>query len=302
MKKYIIILSLIFCANIVKSQQLQSSSMYELVGLIHNPSTAGVMQDENTKATVGIVYRTQWSALSGSPKTVTAFGSFKLPKQKIGVGGYLYSDKTGPTARTGIELSLAKHINFNDGGVFSIGLESRLLQYKIDRAKLTTTLGADPALGTADTKMKYDAGFGISYTNKKLQIGASVSQLVQSKLDYYKAGASTTEIARLYRHYYVHGLYNINFDNDITVTPNAMVIYLPNAPFELQAGARMDYKKTIWWGLGYRLHQSFMLSAGLTLAKKFNIGYAYDSYNTPISSFDGGHSAHEFMLKFNLAK
>lgn len=299
MKKYIFIASFLCSANFIKAQQLQSSSLFEMHGILHNPSMAGVLQQEDKKAIVGATYRTQWSGISGAPQTVTAFGSFKLAKQKIGIGGYVYNDKTGPTSKTGLDLSFAKHIVFTDGGIFSLGIETRFLQYSIDRTKLTATLGADPALGTSDNRFKYDAGFGMSYTNKTFQIGASVSQLVQSKLDYYKGNMTRTEEARLYRHYYLHSRYSWDVDGHTTITPNALVIYLPNAPLEFQGGARVEFNKLVWWGAGYRLHQGYMLSAGLHFKNNLSVGYAYDSYNTPVSNFNGGHSAHEFLLSYN---
>jgi type IX secretion system PorP/SprF family membrane protein len=302
MKKYIIIASIICSATAAKSQQLQSSSFYEMQGLIHNPSTAGVMQNEEVKAVAGVYYRKQWAGISGSPTTVTAFGSFSFPKQKIGISAFGYNDKTGPTTRTGINLNFAKHINFNNGGVFSLGIETRFLQFRLDRGKLAATLGDDPALGTADSRFKFDAGFGASYTNKKFQIGASVSQLVQSKLGFYAGAASTTELARLYRHYYVHGNYNWDVDGATVITPNALAIYLPNAPLEFQGGVRVEHNKMLFWGVGYRVNQNFILSAGAHIKKQFSIGYTYDVYNNPLSSFSGGSGAHEFMLKYNFMK
>lgn len=302
MKKYIITVVLMSSAFIANAQQLQTSSFADLNGIVYNPSLAGVQQDEEIKSTVGATYRTQWSGISGSPQTATIFGSFNLPKQKIGIGGYLYNDQTGPTRRTGVTLSLAKHIVFNNGAVFSLGIENRLQQYSIDRSKLEGSLGNDPALGTTDNRFKYDAGFGISYTDKKWQLGASVSQLIQSKLDFYSGNLAVTEEARLYRHYYFTAKYNWDVDGTTTISPNAMIIYLPNAPTEVVGGVRVEHNKTVWWGIGYRYEQNFMLSAGFNIQKKFSISYAYDIYSKPVSNFDGGHSAHEFMLRYNIVK
>ncbi|HRF16588.1 MAG TPA: type IX secretion system membrane protein PorP/SprF, partial [Chitinophagaceae bacterium] len=76
MKKYQFILVCLLAAVVSgKAQQLQTSSMYDLQGVYHNPSTAGT-QGFNF---VGASYRTQWSGFSGSPKTATVFGSFELP-------------------------------------------------------------------------------------------------------------------------------------------------------------------------------------------------------------------------------
>jgi type IX secretion system PorP/SprF family membrane protein len=258
MRKKYFILILLGCGATATAQQLQTSSMYDLQGMIHNPSTAGVKG-----SMVGASYRTQWNGFSGSPKTATVFGAIDLPDQKIGIGGYLYNDKTGPTTRTGVAISFAKHIPTNNGGKFSIGLEARGQQYAIDKAKLSATLGADPAIGASENKFVFDAGFGISYTGKKLQLGASVAQLVQSKLDFYSGNTTRSEQGRLYRHYYFHGSYQWNVDGATTITPNFLVIYLPNAPTEYQFGARVEHNERFWWGASYRLKQSWMLSAGV---------------------------------------
>ncbi len=189
-----------------------------------------------------------------------------------------------------------------DKGVFSLGLETRLQQYAIDKGKLSATLGSDPVLGASDNRFKYDAGFGISYTGKKLVVGASVSQLVQSKLNFYSGNLTRTDEAMLYRHYYGHIAYTWDVDGVTTITPNVLATYLPNAPFNYTVGARVEHNKLLWWGVGYRSHQSFMLSAGLHINHKFTIGYAYDDYISPISNFDNGASAHEIMLRYDFAK
>ena len=298
MRKNIFILLFLVCGATATAQQLQTSSMYDLQGVFHNPSTAGV-----GKSIVGATYRTQWSSISGAPKTATVFGSFDLPDLKIGLGGYLYSDKTGPTSRTGLQLAFAKHIATGNGGIFSLGIEAKGLQYSIDKAKLTETLGADPAIGASgDNKFMFDAGFGISYTGKKLQLGASVSQLVQSKLSYYTGNLTRNEEGRLYRHYYFHGLYKLNVDGSTIITPNFLVVYLPNAPTEYQLGARVEHNERFWWGVGYRLKQSWMLSAGVHVTKKFIIGYSFDIYQTPVSVYETGANAHEILLRYNLSK
>lgn len=297
MKQYILILSFLAAAVSANSQQLQVSSMHELQGLYHNPSTAGVRG-----SMVAASYRTQWSSISGSPQTAAIFGSFDIPEHNIGLGGYIYNDKTGPTSRTGVQLAIAKHISLDNGDRFSLGIEARGLQYSIDRSKLTESLGADPAIGNGDNKFKFDAGFGVTYTGKKLQVGVSASQLVQSSLDYYTGNMTRTEEGRLYRHYYFHGSYKWTVDEATTITPNALVVYLPNAPTEYQFGARVEHNERFWWGAGYRINQSFMLSAGVHVNKKFTIGYSFDIYSTPVSVYDAGSNGHEMLLKYNLSK
>lgn len=282
---------------ISKAQQLQTSSLYDMQGVFHNPAMAGLQM----KGMVGVTYRNQWTGVSGNPRTATVFGSVQLPNQQIGLGGYIYNDETGPTSRTGVQLSFAKHIATKNGQ-FSLGIEARGLQYSIDVAKLQQTLGNDPVLGSNDNRFKFDAGFGVAYSGKKLQIGASVSQIIQSKLGFYTGNLSSGQEGRLYRHYYLHGSYKMKMDANTVITPNFMLIYLPNAPEEFQIGARVEHNEVFWWGLSHRVNQSFILSAGVNINKKFTVGYAFDIYNTPFSIFERGSNSHEVLLRYNVWK
>jgi type IX secretion system PorP/SprF family membrane protein len=298
MKKIIVSIFLIAAVSTVKAQQLMTASLYDLQGGIHNPAVAGA----TGHGMVGVSYRSMWSGIDGSPTTALAFGSGYLAKSHIGVGGYLYSDVTGPTKRTGVQTSYAYHIPMKDGALFSVGLEARFQQFSIDKAMVQESLGNDPVLAGAAAKFKGDAGLGVAYTGKKLQLGVSVSQLVQTKLDFYTGTLSTTESARLYRHYYLHGSYKWQVDDNTKIIPNLLVIYLPNAPTEVQGGIRVEHRDLFWWGVSLRARQSWMLSAGVKLQKKFTIGYCFDIYSTPLSVFDKGPNAHEILLKYDFLK
>ncbi len=298
MKKFLIFIIALGAAAAGKAQQLQTSSLYDMQGIIHNPAMAGTQQ----KGMLGATYRTQWSGISGSPKTITAFGSFKLASQNFGLGGYLFNDVTGPTSRTGLTASFAKHIPLENDGVFSVGIEAKAQQYQIDKSKLSTALGSDPLLAGSNSKFQFDAGLGVAVVTKKFQIGASVSQLVQTKLNYYTGNLTTNEEGRLYRHYYLHGLYNWKVDNYTVISPNFLFIYLPNAPKEFQAGIRVEHDQLFWYGVSLRAKQSFMLSAGVNINKSFTVGYAFDIYRTPLSIYDAGANAHEILLRYNILK
>lgn len=280
------------------SQQLMTSSLYELQGNLHNPALAGV----GGQAAMGASYRSMWSGIEGSPSTALIFGSGYLAKAKIGLGGYLYSDVTGPTSRKGIQTSYAYHIPLEKGASFSVGLEARFQQVSIDKAMLQESLGNDPVLAGAGNRFKGDAGVGIAYTSPQFQVGASVSQLIQSKLDFYSGTLTRSEEARLYRHFYLHGSYNWQVDANTKIVPNFLVVYLPNAPAEFQAGARVEHKEVFWWGLSLRARQSWMLSAGVKVQKKLTLGYSFDIYSTPLSVFDKGPNAHEVLLRYSFLK
>jgi len=298
MKKLILLINIVALAGALKGQQLMTSSLYDQHGNLHNPATAG-----NAKhALIGASYRKTWDGISGAPQTTLIFGSTYLKNAKIGIGGYLYNDVTGPTRRTGGQMAYSYHVQMANDATFSLGLEARLQQFSLDKAKLSATLGNDPVLASAESRFKADAGFGVAYNGKKLQVGASVSQLIQSKLDFYSGNLTPTEEGRLYRHYYLHGSYKWDVDGSTRIIPNLLFIYLPNAPLEVQGGARVEHNDVFWWGLGLRTRQSWMISAGVKIQKKFTIGYCFDIFNTPLSVYDRGANGHEILLRYDFLK
>lgn len=291
----------IFCliAYISNAQQLTASSFYDMYSVLHNPATAGSQK----YASIGGSFRTQWSGMPGSPQTGLIFGSTYLQHSNIGLGAYIYNDVTGPTTRNGLQTAYAYHIPLKNDALFSLGLEARVMQFSYDKAKLQGSLGTnDPVIQGNEKRVKADAGFGVAYTGKKLQVGASVSQLIQSKLNLYEGNGNPTEEAKLYRHYYLHGNYIWNVDNVTKIIPNALLIYLPNAPEEFQGGVRVEHNNLFWWGLTWRVHQSWMIGAGLRIKQRFNVGYSFDIYTTPLSVYDKGSNGHEIMLRYDFIK
>ncbi|MDB5197149.1 MAG: hypothetical protein JWP88_1520 [Flaviaesturariibacter sp.] len=286
-------------ASISYAQQLPISSFYDMHGVMHNPATAGVSKN----ASVGATFRKQWSGIDGGPQTTMVYANTHLQDGKTGLGGYLFNDVTGPLRNTGLQLAYSYIIPLKGNSSFSLGIEGRAQQFSYDRQKLAASLGAaDPAITGKEKRIKGDAGFGIAYTTSKLQVGASVSQLVQSKLNLYEGSGNTTGEAQFYRHFYLHGKYDLKIDDYTHMYPNFLLVYVPNAPTEFQGGVRVEHNDVFWYGLSLRAHQSWMFSAGFKIKEKLNIGYSFDVYRTPISLFDNGSNAHEVMLRYAFMK
>ncbi len=298
MKRLNIFLFVIATAVGAQAQQVMTSSLYDMHGNLFNPATAGASQH----TVIGASYRTMWDGIDGGPQTTILFGSGYLKNAKVGLGGYFYNDVTGPTKRTGVQAAISYHIPMNNGGTFSLGLEGKFQQYSIDKVKLQESLGNDPVLGAEENRFSGDAGFGISYNGKKFQAGISANQLIQSKLDFYSGNLSRTEEGRLYRHYYFHSNYIFNADGNTRLIPHLLLIYLPEMPLEVQGGVRVEHNDVFWWGAALRARQSWMLSAGVKIQKKFTVGYCFDIFQTPLSVYDRGANGHEVMLRYDFLK
>jgi len=297
MRKIITLTALIVVINLTAfGQQLHFTSQYLQHNSMYNPAAAGIA----AQSMVGISYRSQWSSFPGNPRTFMLYGDFSLKKLNAGLGAYIYRDETGPTSRTGIQIAYSYHVKTGEKGRLGLGLELRALQFALDKNKLNLS-SDDPILSGSDKKIGIDAGAGVYWTNDKFSVGAAVSQLIQSKLELANV-PNSTEGGKLYRHYNFMANYKIQTGDDIYVIPNAMVRVIEHSPVEYDFGAQINYQEKIWWGLNWRVRQSWSIQAGFKLLQRVKLTYSYDYYVTPISIFTAGSGAHEIGLQFGFKK
>jgi type IX secretion system PorP/SprF family membrane protein len=299
MRKILLSLSLLGFINIAQSQQLHYMSQYLQHNVMNNPAAAGMSQNSR----VGLSYRSMWSSFPGNPKTSIAYGDFKVESLGAGIGAYLYKDETGATSRTGVQLAYSYHINMNDEkNKLGVGLELRGLQYAINKGALAgeESLGTlDPAALGASNKFVIDGGAGVYFTNDKISLGASGTQLLENNVklvDY----DSSTQRGKLYRQFNFMGSYKIQTGDNIYLMPNAMVRVIENAPTECDLGVMLNYHDKLWWAMNWRVRQSWCLQAGMKLLKQLRATYSYDYYVSPVSVFTNGSGGHEIGLQFDL--
>jgi type IX secretion system PorP/SprF family membrane protein len=279
------------------AQQIYKISQYMERSFIHNPAAAGA----NNCTTIGATYRTQWSGISGAPKTVLAYGDTYFSSMHAGAGIVVYSDKTGPTSRTGGELNISYSIKLDgDEKRLMFGIGGEIIQYKVDKGKIASSIPDDPLLASGGTATKGDASAGVYYRSPTFNIGASVKQLIQSKLNFIANGTNID--GRLYRQYFLVTSYNLRTDESNVLIPHFELRYQPNAPVDFEGGVLLQHKDFIHFGVSAHYKQSYTLFLGLKLAHKLLIGYAYDNYKTPVSDFDDGHGAHEITLRYFFTK
>ncbi|MES2431648.1 MAG: type IX secretion system membrane protein PorP/SprF [Bacteroidota bacterium] len=277
------------------AQQIFRISQFNQHNFLNNPAAAGAADAPS----IGGAYRKMWSGIDGGPQTTILFGDKYFAKKKVGLAVVLYDDKTGPTSRTGGQVNLSYSINLENGRRLMFGLGGQVLQQKLDKAEFANSEyfdPTDPIMSAEPNVTKGDASAGIYYKSSTLNVGASVQQIVQSKLDYIK-GTTNVE-GKQYRHYNFTADYYARTDEDNVLVPNILVRYLPNAPVDIEGGIRLEHKDILWVGFNYHYKQSYAALAGVKINHKLAIGYAYDVYNTPLNVFYNGGDAHEISLRY----
>lgn len=270
------------------SQQLPYHSQYMFNGYLLNPAVAGSTKE----LPIMLTFRNQWTGFTGAPLTMTlsAHGNFK---EKMGIGGALFHDQTGPTSRTGAMASYAFHVPMNKTKL-SFGLSALVFQYVMDKSELTTDAPEDNAIdGAVEKKIVPEANFGILFYGDKFHIGLSVPQLIQMKVDVGYSGSMN----KMTRHFFADAAYKFKVSNDFEIEPSFLFKATEAAPMQIDINAKVLYKELIWLGASYRSQESIIAMLGLKKSG-FAFGYSYDITLTSIKKYSSG--SHEIFLAYYL--
>lgn len=276
------------------AQQLPQYSQYILNRYVINPASAG-----SEKHFVGQTnYRNQWAGITDAPSTYILSVNGPI-SDKMGVGGYLFSDVTGPTRRTGFNFSYAYHIKLNDQLKLSMALNAGLLQYTIDGTEITFGEDGDDILASAQENNLFpDAGFSLYLYGRNYFFGASAPQLIRNELDFKNSIRDPT--GRLTSHYFITGGYTHDLNDQFQIEPSMLLKYVSPLPLQYEFSVRSIYRQMAWLGLSYRKSDAIVLLAGYTLKENISIGYAYDFIQSDLGNYSSG--SHEIMLSIRFNK
>jgi len=276
------------------AQQLPQFTQYTMSRYVINPAYAGT---ENYF--IGQTnYRSQWEGIRDAPRTYVLSVNGPIANQKMGIGGYMFVDITGPTRRNGFSLSYAYHLNLNESLKLSMAINAGLLQYSIDGTEILFADQSDDVFSnTQENSLFPDAGFSFYLYGSNYYFGASAPQLIQNQLDFENSIKNPT--GRLVNHYFVTGGYEYELNSDIKLEPSFLLKYVDPLPVQYEFTLRGIYQDKLWLGGAYRRGTAIGLLIGYTLQDNLSIGYSYDILQSDIRNYSTG--THELMLslKFN---
>lgn len=289
---------ILFCLVVLvmqaNGQQLPQLTQYQFNDYVFNPAIAGSRQFFELRSG----HRYQWVGIQDAPRTFTFSGTTPLG-QKMGVGGYLFTDIVGPTRRTGFQLSYAYHLRLTEDIKLSLAVSAGLLQFLIDGSKINFHDPGDPVL---DDQLRGDllpdAKFGFYLYGERFWFGATAPQLLQNKV--YFLDESRETLSRMEDHYYAMGGYRLPLGEDWKLEPSFLVKYTSPVPAKIDLNATIRYKDTFWLGAGYRTNDAYCAMVGYWLKKTFQFGYSYDIITSNLRNYSTG--THEVMLAITLAK
>ncbi len=276
------------------AQQLPQLTQYQFNDYVVNPAVAGSRPFFELRT----AHRYQWVGIQDAPRTFTFSGSTPVG-EKMGLGGYLFTDIVGPTRRTGVQFSYAYHLKLTQDIKLSLAVSAGMLQFLIDGSKIQFHDPGDPVM---DDQLRGDllpdAKFGFYLYGERFWFGATAPQLLRNKV--YFLDETSATLSRMEDHYYVMGGYRFPIGADWRVEPSFLVKYTTPVPLKLDFTATVRYKDTFWLGAGYRTNDAYSAMVGYWLKKTFQFGYSYDIITSNLRNYSTG--THEVMLAITLAK
>ena len=298
MQHIIKIILLLLTVKVLNAQQIAMYSHYFYKPMVYNPAYTGTDDAPNAM----FINHTQWAGFKGAPQynILTFDGNFK--NKNTGLGVVIISDRKGLTSRIGGNLNYSYKLVVNTKTHLLFGISAGVINQKIDFSNAITETSNDPSLfANTQQKTTFDANAGLAFVWDKFEFGFSIPQLANNKIAYI----SNTDVRTYYtqaRHYMGTAKYKfiVSKAKDISITPLALVRYIPQTPFQFDANINLDWKNKFWIGATYKSNYAIGAVAGVTLYNRLSIGYSYDFITGNIGKYSG--ISHEIMLNFKFIK
>jgi len=311
-KKTVFILLLIILCNWSFGQQLPLYSQYLYNKFLINPAVAG----SDGYTSVSLTAREQWVGYYGAPRTFSFSVQSRILKRsfilketkvnrsiyrpksdgKVGLGGYIFSDKNGLIQRTGFQVSYAYHMWMANSTQLSMGLSVTGYQYKINEKEIDFEDPNEPWLNNNLRRGMFvpDMAFGAYLLNAKYSLGFSADQLLESS-------ARVKDLAyknfKMSRQYYLFGSYDFSSGTYNIIQPSFLLLMSGQIKPQADVGVTYIFNTDFWTGLAYRTSGALIANVGVKYQNIF-IGYAFDFTFQEIQRVTYGTHEITFAIKF----
>ena len=255
-----------------------SNYMYNQIG--YNAGVAGAKYKLQSTAS----FRRQWVGFGDAPITAMLSTDAKIEKLHGGIGGLMMYNQLGNEKNLAAKLGYAYHLGVGPG-TLQVGFNGEF-QHKTLENQWISTHPNDPAIPTETSGSVFDAGFGTLFHTPKLQLGFGITHLFESAYQDLNIEGS--------RHYYLHGGYRYDFNDNFGLEPTFLV-KSDRVSTQLDLTLRAHILDFLSLGFGYRKDDAYVLMLGYE-GDNIRFGYAYDIITSDISNY--APNSHEFLVSF----
>jgi len=283
----------LFITNLY-AQQVPLSTLYTTNRFQINSAYAGF-----NPCTEGYIsHRSQWVGVGGAPQTSFLSLHTNLGKS-LGIGTNISLDKTdlitnftGDLALSyGFHLGREHHIRLGvSGGMFQVNTSTRgaIVEDQTDEIVMSGN----------QRKTAFKNEFSIYYGFKKLEIGFSVPQIIETETS-NQFGSNPGGFG-LARHFVTYAGYKFDLTEKLELEPSVVYKTQDGSTNQFDINAQVTYNKMVYVGMGYRTSAGVLARVGMNIKDLFVVSYAYEFPGANIGSYSKG--SHEIMIGIKLCR
>jgi type IX secretion system PorP/SprF family membrane protein len=304
--KKLYILAFLLVSLTMSGQQDPQYTQYMYNMAVLNPAYAGSKETIST----GILYRDQWSGVSGAPITKTFFGHSPMGNN-VGLGLSVISDEIGPVQETNSYVDFSYNIKLGGQHNLAFGLKAGATFHNIGLTGLDGVDPNDPLFSQDINKVSPNLGGGVFYYTNKFYFSASVPNMIETY--FIQDGDDEYQFGSERMHLFVTSGYVFNLSDGIKFKPSFMLKLLSplnpeaKAPYDklrltvpksYDLNANFLFYDVLELGVSYRNADSWSGLVNFAITPNLRVGYAYDAVTSNIKQF--APASHEFILLFDL--
>ena len=289
--KYLLINLFLLTSLMGQAQSLPQFSNYRFNKLAYNPGYAGSKE----ALSVTSIYRNQWAAITGAPKTIHVQVHAPFLNRKCGIGFSITSDKIGVEEQSSLDAVYAYRLSLGETGKLSFGLSARLEYTSVGWNRLKLTDVVDDVLPDVSTSLLHpNFGAGIYYATPQFYLGISAPNLLKTTI--FRGDSNNPFTIANDRTYYLMTGGYFKISKQVKILPSAMISLTNNAPVKLDMGVNFIFFDAFWIGGNYRFADSFDALVQYQFNKQLRIGVALDFTTSELSSYTRG--SYELMAEY----
>lgn len=263
-----------------------------------NPAFAG----DRSIPGINLLTRQQWIGWSGSPSSNLLTGHTLLEDRKMGLGGTIQYDKSGPVSISGISGIYSYTVNITDDDILSMGLQAELnfVQNRLSDLDLVDQ-GDQLFMEDPGLMFRPNFGLGFKYTRKKYNVYLSIPRLLNSNLS--PPNSETTSLSKIQRICFIGSDTHFQLSSDLLLYAHILFGFSKGSSLYSELSSLVWMKERIGFGALYRLDNTIGLMVKYQHDNQFVIGYSFDVALGLIRFNSGTHEIYlAYKLPFNIVE
>ncbi len=284
-----IILLLLLLSVTGFSQQFPLTTQYLFNPYALTPAMAGV----TGYSEVFLNYRSDWTGIDGHPQTARFNASGNIYKHKMWLGGEMYLDNTDILSRFKASLSYTYKLKVQNDQFIHFAVWGSFYQNVIN---YTNAIGVDPNDPlfkdiTSLVASKFNAGFGLNYSWRKMNVGFSIPTLFASRQEVIDGQGVSFNMRQEFL-FHLSNIFTLSKNWDMQTY--GVFRKTTTEPLNYELSVMFIFVQRFWTGILYRTGGAVGVNLGGNLVRGLAFNYSYEVPIGGINAHSGG--SHEFTL------